>query len=560
MLRYYYDIKLKDRFDELFTGLYVHAHPTPMQGKYFVLTFDFSTVATDGSKEKMEESFNRNVYSSCASFAYRYRALHPRLEELSRYLDSRRGEQALVPGADWVTMVLEATESASLKIFLLIDEYDSFAHTLLTREALQLKEEMRNDPARARRGFPLYTEAFMGTGFVKNFYKAMKKFSGFCLDRAFITGVTPIVLDDMASGFNVISHLTLLPQFHALAGLTHADVALAVEQFSAAFPECGTREVILQELLDNYDHYRFNQHVEETLFNPDMVFYYFQQLASLKMPPEDLLDNNCRTDYDKLRLVAQPPELDDDTYLESLFDLVQTGRTTGRLLTSFSAYHVHSAMTLPSLLFYMGLLTLEGEETDGVRFIIPNRVIKQMHWQELYELLLRQKGITVHIPNVLSCLGQMSWNGELQPLVNLVQKHVLDILSSQDLKYMSEEVVKVLFAGYIVLGDVFNVISEPELTSGGYCDLFLGLDRRYPKARWGWILEFKYVKQRASQAVIQAKQKEAREQLLRYCEEGPRLRQLLGRESYKAASIVCVGLKKCVVEVVKVVDPAADGV
>ncbi|MFM7200339.1 MAG: AAA family ATPase, partial [Myxococcota bacterium] len=424
-------------------------------------------------------------------------------------------------------------------------------------EALQLKEEMRNDPARARRGFPLYTEAFMGTGFVKNFYKAMKKFSGFCLDRALITGVTPIVLDDMASGFNVISHLTLLPQFHALAGLTHADVALAVEQFSATFPECGSREVILQELLDNYDHYRFNQHVEETLFNPDMVFYYFQQLASLKMPPEDLLDNNCRTDYDKLRLVAQPPELDDDTYLESLFDLVQTGRTTGRLLTSFSAYHLHSAMTLPSLLFYMGLLTLEARATDGVHFMVPNRVIKQMHWQELYELLLRQKGITVNIPNVQTCLAKLGDHGELQPLGNLLQAHVLDILSSQDLKYMREEVVKVLFAGYIVLGDVFNVISEPELTPGGYCDLFLGLDRRYPKARWGWILEFKYVKKSASQAVIQAKQKEAREQLLRYCEEGPRLRQLLGRTSYKAASIICVGLKKCVVEVVKVVDSEA---
>ncbi|MFM7203081.1 MAG: AAA family ATPase, partial [Myxococcota bacterium] len=358
----------------------------------------------------------------------------------------------------------------------------------------------------------------------------------------------------------VISHLTLKPQFHALAGLTHADVALAVEQFSAAFPECGTREVILEELLDNYDHYRFSLEVEETLFNPDMVLYYLQELASRKRPPRDLLDNNCRTDYDKLRLIAQPPELTDDAYIESLLDMVNTGRSKGELLMSFSAYHVHSALTLPSLLFYMGLLTLEGEDYNGVRFVIPNRVIKQMHWQELYELLLRQNGITVNIPQVLECLGQMSWFGELQPLVNLLQKHVLDILSSQDLKYMSEEVVKVLFAGYIVLGDVFNVISEPELTSGGYCDLFLGLDRRYPKARWGWILEFKYVKQRASQAVIQAKQEEAREQLLRYCEEGPRLRQLLGRTSYKAASIVCVGLKNCVVEVVKVVDPAADGV
>ena len=392
---------------------------------------------------------------------------------------------------------------------------------------------------------------------MKSFYKAMKTYSGSVLARAFITGVTPIVLDDMASGFNVVTHLTTMPQFHALAGLTHADVALAVEQFSAAFPECGSKEGILQELLDNYDHYRFCPKVTETLFNPDMVFYYLQQLFNLKSPPMDLLDLNCRTDYDKLRMIAQPPEETDDEYLESLLEMLKTERFTGRLLASFSAYHIHSSLTLPSLLFYMGLLTLDGEEMGSTRFRIPNRVIKQMHWAELYEILSRRTNIKTHIPNLLKALGLLSWKGELQPLVDLVQKHVLDILSSRDLAFMSEEVVKVLFAGYIVLGDVFNVISELELSPGGYADLFLGLDRRYPQAKWGWVLEFKYLKQDATPAQIEAKQQEARVQLERYLEDGPRLRQLLGRSSYKAASVVSLGLKRCVVELVKTVEPVS---
>ncbi|MFM7204826.1 MAG: AAA family ATPase, partial [Myxococcota bacterium] len=415
----------------------------------------------------------------------------------------------------------------------------------------QLQQEYEQEH---RRSGTLYSSAFLGTGFVKAFYKAMKVHSGSTLARAFITGVTPIVLDDMASGFNVTTHLTTASVFHALAGLTHADVALAVEQFSAAYPECGSREVILQELLDNYDHYRFSPRVTETLFNPDMVFYYLQQLASEKRPPTDLLDNNCRTDYDKLRMIAQPPEETDDEYLESLIETLKTGQTTGQLLTSFSAYTIHSTLTLPSLLFYMGLLTLENEVLGGVRFCIPNRVIKQMHWQELYEILHRRKNIKTRIPEVLDRLGRLALDGELQPLVDLVQKHVLEILSSRDLAYMSEEVVKVLFAGYIVLGDVFNVISELELSPGGYADLFLGLDRRYPQAKWGWVLEFKYLKQDATPAQIEAKQEEARTQLERYLEDGPRLRQLLGRPHYKAASIVSLGLKKCVVQVVKTVE------
>ena len=357
----------------------------------------------------------------------------------------------------------------------------------------------------------------------------------------------------MASGFNVVTHLTLMPEFHALAGLTHADVGRAAQLFSDAFPECGSQELILQELLDNYDHYRFSLKVQETLFNPDMVFYYLMQLASQKSPPTDLLDVNCRTDYDKLRMIAQPPELTDDSYLESLIETVKTGTTKGRLLTSFSAYHLHSALTLPSLLFYMGLLTLEDEDFDGLRFAIPNRVIKQMHWQELYELLLRQKHIKVNIPEVLVCLGKLADDGILEPLVELIQKHVLNMLSVQDMKYMSEEVIKVLFAGYIVLGDVFNVLSEAELP-GGYADLILGLDRRHPKAQWGWLLEFKYLKKTATAEQIKAKQQEARVQLQRYLQDGPRLRQQLGRPRYKAASIVCVGLKKCLVEIVEVVE------
>ncbi|MFM7204327.1 MAG: AAA family ATPase, partial [Myxococcota bacterium] len=513
MLRYYYDINLKDRFERLFKGLYIYDHPTPKQGRYLVLYFDFSSVATDEGKEEMRRSFDGLVRMQCMAFARAYEALHPVFVEMQGLL---RPE---LSAASAVTILLGMVQTTPFKVLLLIDEYDNFAHALLTKEAGKLREQLRREyEAEHRSTGTLYSEAFFGTGFVKNFYKVMKTFSGVCLERAFITGVTPIVLDDMASGFNVVTHLTLMPEFHALAGLTHADVALAAEQFSTAFPECGSQAELLRELLDNYDHYRFSLRVDETLFNPDMVFYYFQQLASEKRPPLELLDHNCRTDYDKLRLIAQPPEQTDDSYLESLTEMLKTERATGRLLTSFSAYHMHSTLTLPSLLFYMGLLTLEGEVLAGIRFRIPNRVIKQLHWQEFYELLIRRRNIKTNIPNVLEALGEMSWNGQLQPLVDLVQRHVLDVLSSRDLTHMNEEVVKVLFTGYIVLGDVFNVLSELELSPGGYADLFLGLDRRHPQARWGWVLEFKYLKASASKAQIQAAQKQARAQLERYLE------------------------------------------
>lgn len=47
MLRWYYDIYRRDRFKEIFEGLYIGSHPTAEQGKYLVLDFNFAGVNPD---------------------------------------------------------------------------------------------------------------------------------------------------------------------------------------------------------------------------------------------------------------------------------------------------------------------------------------------------------------------------------------------------------------------------------------------------------------------------------------------------------------------------------
>ncbi len=53
MMRSYYDINEDERFDELFSGLYVHEHPTENRAKYQVLFLDFSQVGGDSHTARL---------------------------------------------------------------------------------------------------------------------------------------------------------------------------------------------------------------------------------------------------------------------------------------------------------------------------------------------------------------------------------------------------------------------------------------------------------------------------------------------------------------------------
>ncbi|MFM7199252.1 MAG: AAA family ATPase, partial [Myxococcota bacterium] len=168
MLRHYYDLNLKDRFERLFKGLYVYDHPTPEQGKYMVLYFDFSPVATDGDKDKMEKSFDALVSDECLGFIREYSYLLPGLESLLPSFER------CPPAATQLSSLLSMVKGSGYKVFLLIDEYDNFAHSLLTKEAAQLKQQLQQEYEQEhRRSGTLYSSAFLGTGFVKAFYKAM---------------------------------------------------------------------------------------------------------------------------------------------------------------------------------------------------------------------------------------------------------------------------------------------------------------------------------------------------------------------------------------------------
>ena len=63
MLAHYYDVNLRDRFEELFGKTDIGRNPTPLRNSFLVLQFDFSTIQV-GTLAEIERNFWESVKRS----------------------------------------------------------------------------------------------------------------------------------------------------------------------------------------------------------------------------------------------------------------------------------------------------------------------------------------------------------------------------------------------------------------------------------------------------------------------------------------------------------------
>jgi len=527
MLEHYYDLAQAVHAEALFEGLYIHANPTPERNFYLVLSLDFSPVQTGMGAALFQETFFNVVKARVWELLDHYQHLSSRFRELRDDLDSFHDASSLM------AMVGTAVQRTGHKLYLLIDEYDAFANDLLSRGNLDL-----------------YKEAVDDTGFVRAFYRAIKEGtkSG-AIGRVFITGVLPMMLDDMASGFNISSQITLVPQFNALCGLTRAEVELAVDQFLALTP-IRPRDTLLEELERYYNGYRFVKHATERLFNPDMVLYYLMELRRHGTPPEQILDINVRVDYSKLRFVASPPGGVQSWHEEHVSALLTEGRLVGNLLDRFGIETLYDRKYFVSLLFFMGLITIEGPMEGQLSFRIPNTVIRTLHWEALASMLRERSAIQVDSELLSHAVSRMAYRGELDPFCDLLLHDVLKRLSNRDLRYFSEKGVKLIWMTYLSMSPIFRPISELEFQQG-YGDIFLGLDRRFPDAKYTWLIELKYVKSGAKSETVKRAREDAAAQLERYLADPVLLPLLKGDRVLKAAIVIVQGARAVHREIVR---------
>lgn len=522
MLEHYYDVLCLPSFDELFAGLDIAAAPTPERGTYAVLRLEFTGITTDAGTEQLRADFYASLHNNIQSFLRRYAATMP--EVISAFED---GLSTDAP-ASLMKRFLDAMQRSAHPLYILIDEYDNFTNDLI-----------------ARGDHDIYHDIIHASGFVREFYKTIKEGTATgVVGRILMTGVSPITLDDLTSGFNITANVTLDADLNTLCGFTAPDVEAIVRDVTSSGGYTLDPAAVVMDLRRFYNGYLFSHDAHERMFNPDMVLYFLKGMTAPASYPRDILDVNVRTDYGRIRRLLFTP---DGTPRTEIIDTYQTILTEGSieasLQTSFPLDRAYEKGYFVSLLCYMGLLTLRTTPDGWVSLGIPNYAIRTLYWEAIARLLHDLNDVEVDAMSVQTAIRAMGRDGDIGPFLELVFGKVIRKLSNRDRIRLDEKTMKVILLAYLSLSEVFFAWSEAELNFG-YGDLLLLPSRVLPVAQYGFLIELKYLKAGATVEAIAAKLDEADEQLRTYLAD-PKLTTLTSGKALRAVSVAFVGTQSC---------------
>ena len=342
----------------------------------------------------------------------------------------------------------EAVIECGKKIYLIIDEYDNFANELIASDDKEL-----------------YYDLISGEGYVKAFYKAIKEGTSSSIERLFMTGVSPVMLDDLTSGFNITANLTLERQLNAMLGLTDAEV----EELAREVCPADMNLTKLQEDLRIYfNGYKFSSMATERVYNTNMVIYFLEAVRKHRCYPQYILDRNVVTDYRKTEMLARKFDAS-----ESLQLIASGGTVRTRLVDRFDLHTIfENTENYWSLLYYLGLLTIKEAGPGSVALGIPNYAIKSMFWENFSERLRGELKI-LRTDMIVPALERMRLKGDAAELVAVFGKMLMQMLSFRVLIKLDEKHIQMALLAVLQGGD-FLVDSEREL-GNGYADILLSL-------------------------------------------------------------------------------------
>jgi hypothetical protein len=463
MLHHYYGLEYKEKFTALFGKLAVGKKPTKLANGYLVLSLEFSRINTDTPKHTYE-GFLTNVKSAVESFLFQYNAY---------FTDAQREEILSKTLPNEVINSLfncHKNNEVPFPIYILIDEYDHFANELISFN------------------FDYFKEAVSQNGFVRKFYETIKTATrDGVVQKLFVTGVSPITLDSMTSGFNISSSITLELVFHSMMGFEEAEVKRLLQKVGV---KNENLTAVLDDLRDWYDGYLFNVLSSEHVYNPDMVLYFCKYYKEYKSYPTNLLDANIASDYGKIRNIFKIQDREGE-HKNVLQTLTETGSISAQLTGQFSFEKDFGQDDLVSLLFYMGFLTIEKADLAGSIFTFPNFVIKRLYADYFVSVLQRSAGLPIDNSAMNASIRSMANTGNLQPFFDQVSA-ILKVLSNRDAFHFNEMSLKAIFVSCLHQQQFYYVHSEYE-TEKGYADVFLEAIRGF-EPKYQMAFELKYIK------------------------------------------------------------------
>ena len=488
LLESYYGRHEAGAFDAVFRGTDIGRAATPNRSRHLVLRFNFS--AFNNALEMLE----RNFESYCGIVFADVLERHP--EIFPAAVASRlRAERTI---NDKLVALFGHCQRQGVPIYVLIDEYDNFANTIL-----------------AERGAHAYHSFTHGGGFYRSFFATLKAGteSG-SVDRLFVTGVSPVTMDDVTSGFNIGVDISQLPEFNELLGFTEAEVRGVLEMYRERGAFDQNVDEALALMREWYNGYRFAQDAQNAVHNTDMVLYYLNHSLPNKPGPRRLIDANVRIDYGKLRhLLLTERRLNGN--FDLLGEAVGGGRIDCELADSFPLAALARRENFLSLLHCFGLLSIRGVGAGVAQLGIPNQTVRQLLYGQLRDAY---GDVGAFQPDFLAfdrLTRAMARRGEWRPFLDALARAISEQTGIRDYLH-GEKVVQSFLAAYLNIAGYFVVHTEVELGKG-YADLVaVPLTARFPDMRHGFVIELKYLGRGARQPRIPALAEQAEAQLRGY--------------------------------------------
>ena len=495
MLRCYYDVNERETFGKTFQGLWIADHPTPEMGKFQVLHLDFSRIG--GSLDTLEEDFGDYCSLMLDDFADRYAPFYgPDYASTIRTYKSFRTKFSYIDNQ---------AKRKGYPLYLIIDEYDNFTNTVLNEK-----------------GEAVYHALTHASGFYRDVFKLFKGMFA----RILMMGVSPVTMDDLTSGYNIASNISMRPEFNLMLGFSEDDVRQMIRYYQGLGMIKYEEEELIEEMKPWYDNYCFAEESVDTdpkMFNCAMVLYYLNRVMQTGKSPREMIDPNTRTDYTKMKKLIQLDKLDGNR-LGLIHEIAENGYTYGELAESFPAEELTKPQMFVSLLFYYGMLTIGGMFGAKVKLIIPNNNVRRQYYGYLKEEY--QKIAYVDTTALSNAYDQAAINGDWQAMLATIADIYRKTTSVRQL-IEGERNLQGFMNAYLTLCPYYLTAPEVEL-SHGFCDFFLMPDmRHYPMIRHSYILELKYLKTEATETEAQAQWLQAEEQIRQYA-QSERVKYLAG--------------------------------
>jgi len=496
-LQYYYDENSKEEFEQIFNDTYIGENPTPKKSSYRILFFEFSGIEFKGDNLKeTHKDFTDNIKKGVADYLDRY-GYDTKDTKMIYTLNNPK---------EIVKVFFRIVKGDS--IYLLIDEYDQFANAIL---AYNMQD---------------FLKVVGKGGFVRSFYEVLKTatLSG-TVQKMFITGVTPITLDSLSSGFNIVSNISYHEAFNEMAGFTQKEVEYSLE--NSIFLKCdiNKKKELLEKIKTWYNGYLFNLEAETRVYNSTLVNYFISQFdyKRCKMPKK-MLDSNVASDYKAIMKLFNIG--DSDRNYQILKELIEKNSITGIIKDRYDLNREFSRDDFITLIYSMGFITIKDEAFGEVfEFEIPNYVIKILYFN-YFAMELRDRNNLTVINDIQTILIDLA-KGDIEPFKAQLGE-VVKVLSNRDLMGFDEKYFQMITLSLLSFASFYFIDSQPEKDKK-YPDILLtGRDEKVPN---NYLFELKWMKNSDSHSYVK---KEGIKQVKGYLE----LKKVKGIEKLSAYLII----------------------